>query len=427
MLACAAGTATTAAGSGGLGPRLTTSLTDPSLSLGKTGALAVDVATGEPIFAHNSNVPFAPASNEKLPVSYASLIQLGPGYRFHTEVYGTGTRAGATWDGNLVLKGFGDPTLGGADIERLAATVRGRGIRTVTGRVLGDESFYDGKRGAAGWKPGFLGGETPPLSALVVDRAKGWPALSPPLLAARALRDALERKGVVVAGRPGLGIAPDTATSLASDTSEPLSLLVRRMNQESDNFYAEMLLKQLAAAAGRAGTSAGGGRIVIATMKEAGIADCRRQDRRRVGALEPRSTHRNRPRRRAPGRCHGPGNRATVSRVSRRDGIERDAEHPAAVAQGQGEGKDRDDEPRVHALRCDSAQDRVRRAGEREPRVVMGCARGTGPVRDDPGRRGRRRLSVTRLRGAHGGRRPRGSARPPSPPSPLSNRETHPR
>ena len=43
------------------------------------------------------------------------------------------------------------------------------------------------------------------------------------------------------------------------------------MNRESDNFYAEMLLKQLPAAAGKPGTSAGGGRIVIATMREAGI------------------------------------------------------------------------------------------------------------------------------------------------------------
>ena len=43
------------------------------------------------------------------------------------------------------------------------------------------------------------------------------------------------------------------------------------MNHESDNFYAEMLLKQLPAAAGKVGTSAGGGRLVIATMREAGI------------------------------------------------------------------------------------------------------------------------------------------------------------
>ncbi len=44
------------------------------------------------------------------------------------------------------------------------------------------------------------------------------------------------------------------------------------MNRESDNFYAEMLLKQLGAATGKAGTSAGGGSVVMAAMREAGIS-----------------------------------------------------------------------------------------------------------------------------------------------------------
>ena len=271
VLACATGAAATATGAGGLQPRLTKSLIAPTLSLGRTAALAVDVSTGEIIYAHRSDVPLAPASNEKVPLSFAALTRLGTGYRFHTEVYGVGTRAGAAWDGDLVLRGFGDPTLSSADLDRLAATIRGRGIRSVTGRVLGDESFYDRKRAAAGWKQYFLGGEAPPLSALIVDRALGWPALSPPLLAARAFRDALGRRGVVVAGRPGLGAAPATSVTLASDVSDPLSLVIRRMNHESDNFYAEMLLKQLAAATGKVGTSAGGGKIVIATMRDAGI------------------------------------------------------------------------------------------------------------------------------------------------------------
>ena len=98
----------------------------------------------------------------------------------------------------------------------------------MSGRVLGDESFYDAKRGAAGWKPYFVGIEAPPLSALVVDRARGWPALSPPLLAARAFRDALIRRGVAVGGRPGLGLAPGAAVSLASDVSDPLAQIVPR-------------------------------------------------------------------------------------------------------------------------------------------------------------------------------------------------------
>ena len=271
VVASLAGAAATALGANGLEPRLTKALTGPSLSLGQTAALAVDLSTGETLYSHKSDVPFAPASNEKVPVSFAALTRLGTGYRFHTEVYGVGARTGAAWDGDLVLKGFGDPTLSSSDIERLAATIRGRGIRSVSGRVLGDESFYDSRRAVAGWKGYFLGGETPPLSALIVDQAQGWPALSPPLLAARALRDALTRRGVTVAGRPGLGVAPATATPLASDTSDPLSAIVRHMNRESDNFYAEMLLKQLAAAAGKRGTSAGGGKIVIATMREAGI------------------------------------------------------------------------------------------------------------------------------------------------------------
>jgi D-alanyl-D-alanine carboxypeptidase/D-alanyl-D-alanine-endopeptidase (penicillin-binding protein 4) len=271
LMACAIGAAATATGANGLEPKLAQALTAPSLSLGKTAALAVDVSTGTVFFSHNESLPVAPASNEKLPVSWAALTRLGAGYRFHTEVYGVGVRAGASWAGDLVLKGYGDPTLSTSDLDRLAATVRGRGIRSVSGRILADESFYDRKRGAAGWKHSYIGEEAPPLSALVVDRARGWPALSPPLLAARSFRDALTRHGVSVAGRPGLGITPAAAVPLGSDVSDPLSLVVRRMNHESDNFYAEMLLKQLAAAAGEVGTSAAGGRLVVATMREAGI------------------------------------------------------------------------------------------------------------------------------------------------------------
>lgn len=273
-VACAAALAATnaaAAGPAVLQAKLTKALGGPSLSLGRTSAFAVDVATGSTLFAHNAALPVAPASNEKIPVSWAALTRLGPDYRFHTEVYGVGARAGRSWEGDLVLKGFGDPTLATADLDRLAATIRGRGIRTVSGRILGDESFYDKERGAPGWKAYFVGGETPPLSALVVDRARGWPALSPPLLAARAFRDALLRRGVAVAGRPGLGVAPAAAPTLASDVSDPLALVVRHMNHESDNFYAEMLLKQLGAVTGTVGTSAAGGRAVVAAMREAGI------------------------------------------------------------------------------------------------------------------------------------------------------------
>jgi len=170
VVVCAVSSAgATAAEPASLETKLTKALSGPSLSLARTSAVAVDLQTGTVLFGHNPALAVAPASNEKLPVSWAALAQLGPGYRFHTEVYGVGERSGPSWDGDLVLKGFGDPSLATADLDRLAGVIRGRGIRTVTGRIRGDESFYDSKRGGAGWKAGWVGIESPPLSALVVD------------------------------------------------------------------------------------------------------------------------------------------------------------------------------------------------------------------------------------------------------------------
>lgn len=242
------------------------------MSLQKTAAIALDARTGAVIYAHNATRPVVPASNEKLPVSWAALVRLGPAYRFRTEVVGVGSRAGATWHGDLYVKGYGDPTLVAADVARLAAAVRAAGITHVTGWVRGDESVYDSRRDAPGWKPGFVGIETPPLSALVVDRARGFgPAKPPPLLAARALRAALGSRGVHVRGPSGTGTAPATGVRLAIDRSKPLASVVRDMNRDSDNFTAEMVLKQLGTLSGGVGTSAGGARVVMAEMAAAGI------------------------------------------------------------------------------------------------------------------------------------------------------------
>lgn len=270
VLVAAASPAPAAAPS--LSTKLNRALKGPYLPPGRTAAIAVDLETGTVLFAHNDTKSVIPASNAKLPVAWAALVELGPAYRFHTELYGSGRRTGTAWDGDLVLKGFGDPTLTTRDLAALAHKVRSLGITSVDGRIRGDESFYDRERGVASWKRGFVGIESPPLSALVVDRARGWPALSPPLLAAKALTAELSRAGVRVTGRPGLGRTPTSALPLASDRSVQLGEIVRFMDHESDNFTAEMLLKQLGAAAGAVGSTTGGARVVTNAMKEAGIS-----------------------------------------------------------------------------------------------------------------------------------------------------------
>ncbi len=263
--------ATALTGTLGLREELNASLRSPGAPLGHAAAIAVDLDGGALLYAHNATASLVPASAEKLPVSWAALVRLGPTFRFHTDVLGVGHREGTTWVGDLVLKGFGDPTFASSDIDELARDVFAEGIRHVTGRVRGDESFFDRRRDAPGWKPGFLGIESPPLSALVLDRAHGWPKLSPPLLAARALRGALLRRGVTVTGPHGLGRAPARALLIAMDRSAPLAKIARALNADSDNFTAEMLLKALGASTGGLGTTRAGAAVVLWELRNAGI------------------------------------------------------------------------------------------------------------------------------------------------------------
>ena len=100
---------------GDLATRLTKTLRSPYLSLGQTAAIAVDAWTGEVLYAHNATRPVVPASNEKLPVAWAALTVLGPRYRLHTDVLGAGVRVGATWRGDLVVAGTGEPMRTSAD------------------------------------------------------------------------------------------------------------------------------------------------------------------------------------------------------------------------------------------------------------------------------------------------------------------------
>ena len=252
--------------------RLAQALAVPGYPKSTSAAVAVDLATGKPLFMRNPDLSLAPASNEKLPVTFAALRELGTSYRFRTEVLGRGRQIGATWQGDIFLKGFGDPTLTAGGINRLTAQIGRLGITRISGRVLGDESWFDARRTAPGWKPDFYISESPPLSALVVDRGvyDGHVALRPALAAAGELRRALRRHGIA-GGSVGLARAPEGAPVLAQVESAPLPAIVQEMDRESDNFTAELMLKELGAEIGERGTTAAGAAIVRRTLGAAGV------------------------------------------------------------------------------------------------------------------------------------------------------------
>jgi D-alanyl-D-alanine carboxypeptidase/D-alanyl-D-alanine-endopeptidase (penicillin-binding protein 4) len=275
-----AGLALTAAGSAvgrpaqaPLAQRLARALAVPHVPPATTAAVAFDLSTGREVFARNRALALAPASTEKLPVAFAALFSLGPEFRIETDVLGNGELAGATWKGSLVLQGHGDPTLSSNDLAALATQLRAMGIRRVTGGVVGDESFFDTRRTVAGWKASFYIEESPPLSALVVDRAKvgGFTSRNPALSAATEFRAALRRVGIAVVGRASVGRRPTADFPLAFVHSPTVAALVRFMGLESDNFTAEMLLKQLGAVEAGRGSSAAGAAVVTRIMRAARV------------------------------------------------------------------------------------------------------------------------------------------------------------
>jgi D-alanyl-D-alanine carboxypeptidase/D-alanyl-D-alanine-endopeptidase (penicillin-binding protein 4) len=259
-----------AAGQTSLSRRLSRALAVPHVAKSRSAAFAVDLVTGKPVYARNLGLPLIPASNEKLAVTYACLLALGPSFRFQTDVLGEGELTGSLWRGDIVLKGYGDPTLSTLDLLNLASQLYAQGIRRIGGHIVADESYFDAKRSGPGWKSWFFINESPPLSALTVDRARfqGRVTRNPALAAALSFRAALLRTGISVAGRALAREADEAGAPLASIESVPLQQILSFMDHESDNFTAELLLKQLGASLSYQGTTATGAAVIRRLLAE---------------------------------------------------------------------------------------------------------------------------------------------------------------
>src|SRR5262249_31719938 len=139
--------------------------------------------------------------------------------------------------------GGGDPTLDGLDVAALARAVKAKGIRRVSGRVLGDETIFDPVRYGPQWKRAYYGIESPPLSGLAFERHVDWDTrrvVESPARGARAEEGAgqARRRDRREVRRhrpgPGRGDAPGDALLLAAVADRPLHETAQRQLHRGD-------------------------------------------------------------------------------------------------------------------------------------------------------------------------------------------------
>jgi D-alanyl-D-alanine carboxypeptidase/D-alanyl-D-alanine-endopeptidase (penicillin-binding protein 4) len=353
-----------------LATRIDKAIDESDLGEARWGISVISVSDGSTIYARNADKLFTPASNMKIYTTAVALDTLGGDYHWRTSVYANSQPdANGRVQGDLILYGRGAPDLvanskdeNRGSLAGLAEDLYAGGVRSVSGNVVGDESYFRGDPLGDGWQwtdlqwyfaaeasalsingnevdinfvpsgkdgksavntsdtEGYLSVENRMTAAdrtgrstLGVHRglsdnnievwgefapgSKGFGArLSvhhPALWTTRLFVRALKARGISVEGQTlardsrvpqSQRFDPARATELAYVQSLPLSEIAKKTNKESNNLYAELILRTLGRERGEqlAALPQGGGRergddeagiaVVRAWLSRAGIA-----------------------------------------------------------------------------------------------------------------------------------------------------------
>jgi D-alanyl-D-alanine carboxypeptidase/D-alanyl-D-alanine-endopeptidase (penicillin-binding protein 4) len=235
----------------------------------------VNIANG-PSLSRRPTSRSRPASNEKLLTTQTLLSQVGPDFQYATRFYVTGPISPTgVEDGDLVVLAGGDPTLTSSELGLLAKDLHNDGLRRVTGNLVIDDSRYNHFTRAPGWKAHFVPDETGPIDAFSVDSDSHSHAASylanPTLANAAILRKALHHAKVKVNGSTVAGRRPKGSTKILTHHSETLGKIVQETLTVSDNYNAEMMLREAGFQRSEKGTRANGVAAITATARRLGV------------------------------------------------------------------------------------------------------------------------------------------------------------
>jgi len=248
---------------------------------GEWGLLVVDAVTGEVLYEKNADKYFVPASNMKLLTTSLALDKLGPDFRFRTTVETNGKlMEDGTLRGDLFFVGRGDPNLSNRKFpfdvkeefdgppERVLAEMAdllvARGLKEITGDIVGDDSYFPRERYPDGWEIDDMVWEYgAAISAIVVDdntvtltltagekagEAVQW-VVDPPTSEFAVKSEvttvgAKEKPDLRLTREPGAGLVLVSGTLPAKSAPHKLILAVQEPAQHAGEMMAQLLARR---------------------------------------------------------------------------------------------------------------------------------------------------------------------------------------
>lgn len=237
--------------------------------------LVIDLTDGKVVDSHNADMPLIPASVTKA-VTIASLLEKsGTNYCYHTKIYTQGKINNGVLEGNLLVEGGGDPSLGatrepiGTDIlAECVSALKKTGITTIEGEINIDSSIFPLPATPPTWaeadKRCSYG--TGCFGVNYAHNSAGKASVSnPPAIFQSRLNNAIVAAGIEI---KGVSIKDAGAKRLLLDhRSPPIEDIMRSCMMRSDNMYAEAFLRTYALLNKKTPTSADGAALEMQYWK----------------------------------------------------------------------------------------------------------------------------------------------------------------
>jgi D-alanyl-D-alanine carboxypeptidase/D-alanyl-D-alanine-endopeptidase (penicillin-binding protein 4) len=224
------------------------------------------------LYEYQPETKMIPASITKLITSACAFSKLGQSYNFPTVLYTDDNNIkDGVINGNLYIKGYGDPDLYSSDIDYLSEIILKNNIKEITGNIIADESYFDTNyKGLSGYYQGDTGPSYwPYVNALALNKNEG--ASNPAISAATILSSNLTAAGVLLDGTVIGGVTPSASKEIGK-ISHSIFDVISNMNKTSDNHSAITIFKLLGAKFKSEGSLEKGQEVIESFLSEIGVS-----------------------------------------------------------------------------------------------------------------------------------------------------------